>query len=90
MGNPSELSELEKVFLTPRNTAHRQYEALRAYFVEGRPGKKVADQFGYTSGSFWQLVHEFRQNSHREFFLATRRSPRATEDGRVRGVIVTL
>lgn len=90
MGNPSELSELAKVFLTPHNTAHRQYEALRAYFVDRRPGKEVASQFGYTLGSFWQLVHEFRRNPDREFFVAPQRSGRSAEDDRVRRVIVTL
>ena len=29
------LTDLARVFLTPANTTHRQYEALRAYFVEG-------------------------------------------------------
>lgn len=90
MGNPSDLSDLANVFLTPRNTAHRQYEALRAYFVDRRPGKEVANQFGYTLGSFWQLVHEFRRNPDREFFVTPQRSPRSAEDDRIRGIIVTL
>jgi hypothetical protein len=41
-------------------TYHRQYEALRAIFVEGRPQNDVADQYGYTHGSMRQLVHCFR------------------------------
>lgn len=90
MGNPSGLNELASVFLTPRNTAHRQYEALRAYFVDRRPGREVASQFGYTLGSFWQLVHEFRRNPDREFFVAPQRSSRSAEDDRVRGIIVAL
>lgn len=90
MGNPSDLSNLANVFLTPRNTAHRQYEALRAYFVDRRPGKEVANQFGYTLGSFWQLVHEFRRNPDREFFVTPQRSPRSAEDDRVRSMMVTL
>lgn len=41
-------------------TYHRQYEALRAIFVEGLPQHDVADKYGYTHGSMRQLVHQFR------------------------------
>jgi hypothetical protein len=41
-------------------TYHRQYEALRAIFVDGLPQNDVADRFGYTYGSMRQLVHRFR------------------------------
>jgi hypothetical protein len=47
-------------FSHPTGTLHRRYEALRAVFVERRPQKQVADEFGYTYGSLRQLVHEFR------------------------------
>lgn len=57
-----------RFFLQPANTTHRQYEALRAYFVEGLPAKDVAARFGYTPGSFRQLVHRFRQDPERSFF----------------------
>jgi hypothetical protein len=41
-------------------TYHRQYEALRAIFVDGLRQDDVADRFGYTHGSLRQLVHQFR------------------------------
>jgi hypothetical protein len=41
-------------------TYHRQYEALRAIFVDGLRQDDVADRFGYTHGSLRQLVHRFR------------------------------
>lgn len=41
-------------------TYHRQYEALRAIFVDGLPQNDAADQYGYTHGSMRQLVHQFR------------------------------
>ena len=44
------------------NPYHRRYEALRAVFVEGRPQKQVAHEFGYQYGSFRQLVYEFRKH----------------------------
>jgi hypothetical protein len=43
------------------NPYHRRYEALRAVFVERRPQKEVAEEFGYQYGSFRQLVYEFRK-----------------------------
>ena len=47
-------------FLQPSNSTHRQYEALRAFFVESLPSAEVAARFGYTPGSFRVLVHQFR------------------------------
>jgi hypothetical protein len=41
-------------------TYHRQYEALRAIFVDGLRQNDVADRYGYTHGSLRQLVHQFR------------------------------
>lgn len=58
-----------QVFLVPQNATHRQYEALRAYFVERLPGPEVAARFGYTLGSFRQLVHQFRRAPQRRFFV---------------------
>jgi hypothetical protein len=62
-------------FLTPANTAHRHYEALRAFFVEGLPGPEAARRFGYSYGSFRGLVHQFRQDPDRPFFLTGRTAP---------------
>lgn len=58
-------------FLVPKNAQQRQYEALRAYFVEGLSAAKVAERFGYTPGSFRGIVHQFRQNPDRDFFAPT-------------------
>ena len=41
-------------------TYHRQYEALRAVFVDGLRQDDVADRYGYTHGSLRQPVHQFR------------------------------
>jgi hypothetical protein len=60
---------LARRFLEPANSAHRQYEALRAFFVEGVSSAEVATRFGYTPGSFRVLVHEFRNQPERDFFI---------------------
>lgn len=71
-------SAIKRVFLEPANSTHRQYEALRAYFVEQLPSAEVAARFGYTPGSFRVLCHEFRQNPHRAFFLPVLKGPQAS------------
>jgi hypothetical protein len=73
-----ELTKLQRVFLEPANPTHRQYEALRAYFVDGVPSAQAAARFGYTPGSFRVLCHALRQNPQREFFLPAPKGPRAT------------
>jgi hypothetical protein len=74
----SKANNLTKAFLEPSNSTHRQYEALRAYFVEGLPGAEAAKRFGYTPGSFRVLCHEFRINPSREFFLPPAKGPQAS------------
>ncbi len=58
-------------FLEPKNANQRQYEALRAYFVEGLSSMDAAQRFGYSPGSFRGIVHRFRQDPDRDFFGAT-------------------
>jgi hypothetical protein len=53
---------LRRFFLEPSSAPQRQYEALRAVFVEGLSQKTVAQHFGYSYDAFRQLVHEFRQS----------------------------
>jgi len=48
-------------FTQPSQTYQRQYEALRAIFVDGRKQADVAEEFGYTYGAMRQLVFHFRQ-----------------------------
>ncbi len=67
-------------------TYHRQYEALRAIFVEGLPQNRAAEKYGYTHDSMRQLVRRFRAAIHSDspppFFNSQRsaahRRPRLT------------
>src|SRR5215831_14497960 len=86
----SELMDLRRLFLQPRNPIHRQYEALRAFFVEGLSSAQVAERFGYTPGSFRVLCHALRQNPGLPFFLPSRRAPRAPVRDRLREEIAAL
>ncbi len=51
------------------------YEALRAYFVEGRASQAVARDFGYSPGSFRVLCHQFRRDHQPVFFVSPRAGP---------------
>ena len=68
-------SDLRRIFLEPANPTHRQYEALRAYFVEGVGSAEAARRFSYTPGSFRVLCHGFRRDPHRVFFLPVMKGP---------------
>ena len=87
----NKLTKWARAFLQPANPTHRQYEALRAFFVDGLPGKEVAERFGYTDGSFRVLVHQFRQNPKREFFLPPAKGPHtAPKKDAVRDMAVSM
>ena len=49
-----------RYFAHPESSGQRQYEALRAFYVEKLPAKVVADGFGYTLASFNALRHKFK------------------------------
>ena len=66
---------LAQAFLTPTNSTHRQYEALRAFFVEQISSQEAARRFGYSPGSFRVLAHQFRQDPRRPFFLPPAKGP---------------
>jgi len=70
------ITSLGDRFLVPANSTHRQYEALRAYFVERLPSAEVARRFGYSPGSFRVLCHMFRRHPDRPFFLPPAKGPR--------------
>jgi len=82
---------MARFFLEPTNSTHRQYEALRAFFVEGLPSKEAARRFGYTEGSFRVMVHEFRQNPHRQFFLPPTKGPqKAPKKDKTRDSVISM
>src|SRR6516164_131452 len=91
MSLAKKLTSLADRFLQPVNSTHRQYEALRAYFVEGLPSAEAAARFGYSPGSFRVLVHEFRQDPQRTFFRTPAKGPQtAPKRDRLRDRVVAL
>lgn len=81
-------------FLKPRLPAHRQYEALRAFYVDRLPAKTVAPRFGYTVSAFNSLRRDFaRRHRATKYFRDVVRRPwskRASKKSQWRGVIVEL
>lgn len=80
-------------FLSPEKPHHRQYEALRWYFVEGVSSKEAARRFGYSPAAFRVLCHQFRHNAAKRagFFQEVRRGPqKAPARDRVRELAVAM
>jgi len=76
-GAPKDLSNVRRFFLDPGSPKQRQYEALRAYFVDGRPSQAVARAFGYSVSAFHVLCHHFRRETDPVFFVTPRRGPQS-------------
>lgn len=72
-------SQATAFFLSPEQPLQRQYEALRAFFVEQLPSAVAARRFGYSPGGFRVLVYQFRHDPERRaaFFRQIRRGPRS-------------
>src|SRR5947209_13649805 len=91
MSLAKKLTSLADRFLQPVNSTHRQYEALRAFFVEGLPSAEAARRFGYSPGSFRVLVHQFRQDPQRVFFVPPAKGPQAApKKDRLRQRVIDL
>ena len=77
IGAPVVITDPRSFFLQPRNPRHRQYEALRAFYVEQRPSHEVARSFGYSAGAFRVLCHGFVRDPNPSFFVFARPGPRS-------------
>lgn len=69
----------ERFFLSPQFPLQRQYEALRAFFVDEEPSAEVARRFGYSPGAFRVLCHQFRHDPDKRssFFRQPQRGPQS-------------
>lgn len=93
IGDENKLTNPASFFMKPNSPRQRQYEALRAFFVEGQSSEKAARAFGYSPGAFRVLCSNFRNNPQaREFFLVTSvgRPPGVRHHDPIREEIVAL
>jgi hypothetical protein len=91
--NPLTDDPQARFFQAPESPQQRQYEALRAYFVEKAPSQEVARRFGYTPGAFRVLCHQFRHDPARRavFFPPSTPGPHsAPKRDRVRNLAVAM
>ena len=76
IGAPKDITKCRRFFKEPSHPRQRRYEALRAYFLEGRRSHQVARDFGYSPGSFRVLCHQFRRDADPQFFASPSPGPR--------------
>ena len=72
-------SHTSRFFLEPKQTFQRQYEALRAIFVEDEPLDQVAERFGYKPSALRSMASRFRADCRRG--VATPFFSRTAADG---------
>jgi len=91
IGAPKSLTSCRRFFARPAHPRQRQYEALRAYFLEARPSYAVARTFGYSPGSFRVLCHAFRRDPAPPFFASPHPGPQTQpKKSKARELVVAL
>ncbi len=58
-------SHVRRFFLEPKQTFQRQYEALRALFVDDQPLDQVAQRFGYKPSALRSMASRLRADCRR-------------------------
>jgi hypothetical protein len=91
ISQPIDLIKARSFFEQPSSARQRQYEALRAFFLEGLASAEVARRFGYTPAAFRMLCYDFRRGQLSDFFATTRTGPREQpKKSKVRDQVLAL
>ncbi len=82
-------------FLQPASVPQRQYEALRAFFLEGLPAIQAAAKFHYTLSTFYSLIRDFKAALSlpgEDPFFPTKKAGRIPKDatGELQALILSL
>jgi transposase len=86
-----DLTGCRRFFERPATPSQRQYEALRAYFIEGLASAEVARRFGYTPAAFRMLCYDFRRGQLSDFFAVKRTGPQQQpKKSKVQDIVVAL
>lgn len=91
--NPLSDTQTTQFFRAPEVTRQRQYEALRAYFLDNESAPSVARRFGYSTAAFRSLCHQFRYDAtfRAGFFQSPRPGPRdAPARDHVRELVIAM
>jgi Transposase DDE domain len=73
---PYRLTDERRFFYRPVTPRQRQYEALRAFFLDRLSSTAAARRFGYSPGAFRVLCYNFRRGALPEFFATAHPGPR--------------
>ena len=79
-----------------RNTCHRQYDALRAFFHDDMKAEEVAKKFGYTIHAMYNLIKDFKQmlreNPEADPFFIIRKTGRKEKEitSGIKEIIINL
>ena len=52
--------DITSYFHESQHPFHRQYEAMRAFYLENKSAQQVAKQFGYTINAVYSLAQDFK------------------------------
>ena len=86
-----DLTKCRYFFSKPATASQRQYEALRAYFIEELASAAAARRFGYTPAAFRMLCYDFRRGHLGDFFAVRRPGPvEQPKKGKFRDQVVAL
>jgi transposase len=58
--NPN--NDCSSYFTEPSNSAHKQYLALRRFFVDGYTAEQVANESGYSISTVYSMVRDFKEH----------------------------
>ncbi len=87
-------SEIKNYFTDPENPKHKQYEALRAFFVEELFAQETARKFGYGLHRFYSITKSFRKefeakNKVDPFFSSSKKGRKRKDiEGKLKALIV--
>lgn len=84
----------KKYFTNPFAMLHRQYEALRAHYVEGKPFSVISKQYGLSESYLRKLRVSFEKkckNSENPFFSEIKKGPKRSHKADcIRSLVVDL
>jgi len=69
-------------FKFPKINMQKQYEALRAFYYEGKSAEEISKLFGYTKNGFYSLARDFTNclkktdNPMKKYFLESKPGPK--------------
>ena len=86
-------SEFVAFFAEPSNTLHKQYLALRQFFLNGCTAEQIAIEFGYSVSTVYSMVRDFKakiRNSSEDPFFKVNKVGRkhADQNGEIEELVI--